>query len=91
MSVSVPSPTAEHALSIFKAHGGVLKTKSAMELGIHPRTLYALRDADRLERLDRGLYRIADGKPLENPDLLRWPSRFQRELYASSRHSRFIA
>ena len=70
MSVSVPSPTAEHALSIFRAHAGVLKTKSAMELGIHPRTLYALRDAGRLERLDRGLYRIADGKPLENPDLV---------------------
>ena len=70
MSVSVPSPTAEHALSIFRAHCGVLKTKSAMELGIHPRTLYALRDAGRLERLDRGLYRIADGKPLENPDLV---------------------
>lgn len=72
--ISVPlattSSTAERALSIFRAHGGVLKTQNAMRLGIHPRTLYALRDEERLERLDRGLYRVADGKPLDNPDFV---------------------
>jgi hypothetical protein len=61
---------AERALSIFRAGGGVLKTQSAMKLGIHPRTFYALRDDQLLERLDRGLYRVVDGKPLGNPDFV---------------------
>jgi predicted transcriptional regulator of viral defense system len=41
-----------------------------MKLGIHPRTLYALRDDALLERLDRGLYRLADAKSLSNPDFV---------------------
>jgi predicted transcriptional regulator of viral defense system len=41
-----------------------------LQLGIHPRTLYALRDAGALERLGRGLYRLADLPPLSNPDLV---------------------
>lgn len=65
-----PSSTTEQALDIFRAHGGVLKTQTAMNLGIHPRTLYALRDDAILERLDRGLYRLADAKPLSNPDFV---------------------
>ncbi len=70
MSLSGPTSTAERAPSIFRANGGVLKTQRAMKLGIHPRTLYALRDNQFLERLDRGLYRVADGKPLDSPDLV---------------------
>ena len=41
-----------------------------MKLGIHPRTLYALRDDALLERLDRGLYRFADAKPPVNRDFV---------------------
>jgi predicted transcriptional regulator of viral defense system len=41
-----------------------------MNLGIHPRTLYALRDYQLLEQLDRGLYRLADAKPLAHPDFV---------------------
>jgi predicted transcriptional regulator of viral defense system len=41
-----------------------------MKLGIHPRTLYELRDDQLLERLDRGLYRVADAEQLGNPDLV---------------------
>jgi predicted transcriptional regulator of viral defense system len=37
---------------------------------VHPRELYALRDAGKLERLERGLYRLANAKPLGNPDLV---------------------
>jgi predicted transcriptional regulator of viral defense system len=62
--------TIERALSIFRANGGVLKTQRAMKLGIHPRTLYALRDDELLERLDRGLYRLTDAGPLTNPDFV---------------------
>jgi hypothetical protein len=31
---------------------------------IHPRTLYALRDEGSIERLSRGLYRLANAVPL---------------------------
>jgi len=70
MPLPGPTPTAERALRIFRANGGVLKTKSAIKLGIHPRTLYTLRDDALLERLDRGLYRITNAKPLDNPDFV---------------------
>lgn len=70
MPLSAPISLTERALNIFRANGGVLKTQKAMKLGIHSRTLYALRDDALLERLGRGLYRLADAKPLGNPDFV---------------------
>ncbi|MFZ5593180.1 MAG: type IV toxin-antitoxin system AbiEi family antitoxin domain-containing protein [Pseudomonadota bacterium] len=58
------------AIHLFHSHGGVLRTSVALRLGIHPRTLYAMRDQGLLERLSRGLYRLADLPPLGNPDLV---------------------
>ena len=58
------------AENIFREHGGVLRTMEAIHHGVHPRTLYAMRDAGTLERLGRGLYRLADLPPLGNPDLV---------------------
>ncbi len=55
---------------VFRRHGGVLRASEAIRLGIHPRTLYAMRDAGELEQLSRGLYRLADLPPLGNPDLV---------------------
>ncbi len=46
-----------------------MRTSEAIRLGVHPRTLYAMRDAGDLERLSRGLYRLAEMPPLGNPDL----------------------
>ena len=48
----------------------MLRTGKALDLGIHRRTLYSLRDAGMLERLDRGLYRLAEMAPLSDPDLV---------------------
>lgn len=62
------SRTFETAKQVFRRQGGVLRTSEAIRLGIHPRTLYAMRDAGMLERLSRGLYRLADLPPLGNPD-----------------------
>lgn len=62
------NPTQE-ANKIFRQHNGVLRTSQALRLGIHPRTLYAMRDSGLLERLSRGLYRLAELPPLSNPDL----------------------
>ena len=49
----------------------MLRTSRALALGIHPRTLYALRDSGRLAEVARGLYRLADAPALSTPDLVR--------------------
>jgi predicted transcriptional regulator of viral defense system len=42
----------------------------AIALGIHPRTLYLLRDSNRLVSVSHGLYRLADLPELAEPDLI---------------------
>jgi predicted transcriptional regulator of viral defense system len=56
------------ALNQFRERGGILRTQEALRLGIHPRTLYALYDVGLLQRMTRGLYRLADLPPLAAPD-----------------------
>lgn len=58
------------ARSVFGKHGGMLRTSMAIRLGIHPRTLYALRDAGEIHQVGRGLYRISSSPPLSSPDLV---------------------
>lgn len=74
LSMKTDDPTqdrlARKAQAIFRKHGGTLRTTQAIAEGIHPRTLYTLRDAGILQRLSRGLYRLADSVPLANPDLV---------------------
>ncbi len=48
----------------------MLRTMQAVRLGVHPRTLYAMRDDGTLDQLARGLYRLADLPPLGTPDLV---------------------
>ena len=62
--------TLAKARQVFTKHGGMLRTSRAIRLGIHPRTLYALRDAKEIERVGRGLYRLSTAPPLSNPDLV---------------------
>ncbi|MBU2603642.1 MAG: type IV toxin-antitoxin system AbiEi family antitoxin domain-containing protein [Actinobacteria bacterium] len=63
-------PSIERALEIFRNAGGLLRTRQALAAGVHPRTLYAMRDAGLLDRLGRGLYRLANLPPLGSPDLV---------------------
>ena len=58
------------ARRVFRRRGGTLRTSQALDHGVHPRTLYAMRDAGLLERLDRGLYRLTDLPPLADPDVV---------------------
>lgn len=58
------------ARQVFTQHGGMLRTSKAIQLGIHPRTLYALRDAGEIEQVGRGLYRLSTAPPLSSPDLI---------------------
>jgi len=60
----------DRAVTVFKKHGGILRTAQALRAGIHPGTLYALRGSGVLEGVSRGVYRLADGSPLGNPDLV---------------------
>ncbi len=70
----------EMALALFRDQGGILTTTESLELGIHPRTLYALRDRGALQRLSRGLYRLADLPPLSHPDLVIVACRIPRAI-----------
>lgn len=63
-------PRFDRAVAIFKKHGGILRTAQALRAGIHPSTLYAMRDSGALEVVSRGVYRLAGGTPPGNPDLL---------------------
>lgn len=58
------------AEAAFRRHRGVLRTSHALQLGIHPRILYRLRDAGRLVAVTRGVYRLADLPEPSHPDLL---------------------
>lgn len=64
-------PTAhETTRQLFKRHGGTLRTQEALNAGVHPRTLYEMRDRGELEQLTRGVYRLVDMPPLSDPDLV---------------------
>jgi predicted transcriptional regulator of viral defense system len=58
------------ARDVFTEHGGMLRTGKALRLGIHPRTLYALRDSGEIEQVGRGLYRLSTAPALSSPDLV---------------------
>ncbi len=58
------------AANIFKKHGGILQTSQALKAGIHPATLYAMRDSGEIEVISRGVFRLSNMPPLGNPDLV---------------------
>lgn len=60
----------DRAVAIFKQHGGILRTAQALRAGIHPGTLYTMRDSGMLEVVSRGVYRLSSISPLGNPDLV---------------------
>jgi len=48
------------ALDIIRHLGGIIRTREALALGIHRRTLYGLRNEGELVPVTRGLYRIEE-------------------------------
>jgi predicted transcriptional regulator of viral defense system len=69
-STQPPNDRFAKALARFKKSGGILRTTQALREGIHPATLYALRDSGAIDMLSRGVYRLASSAPLGNPDLV---------------------
>ncbi|MBV8227352.1 MAG: type IV toxin-antitoxin system AbiEi family antitoxin domain-containing protein [Verrucomicrobia bacterium] len=69
--MKVPSRKALDELRrLSKDKGGMIRTTEAIRQGVHPRTLYQLRESGTLERLSRGVYRFSERKPLSEPDLV---------------------
>jgi len=60
----------QKAIKLFKKNQGLLRTAEAMRLGIHPRTLYLLRDEGLLEQLAKGIYRLIEVPDFSEPDLV---------------------
>jgi predicted transcriptional regulator of viral defense system len=55
---------------IFLANGGCMRTAKAITAGIHPRTLYLMRDQGKLIQVSRGVFRMASLPLISNPDLV---------------------
>ena len=70
----------EPVIEIFREHGGILRTGEAIELGIHPRDLYRLRDEGSIQALSRGVYRLTELPPLSDPDLVTVALRIPRAV-----------
>jgi len=75
-----PDTALSKALHLFTGHGGMLRTSHAIRLGVHPRTLYALRDSGEIESVGRGLYRLSTSQPLTSPDLVPLAIRIPRAV-----------
>ncbi|MGE5313145.1 MAG: type IV toxin-antitoxin system AbiEi family antitoxin domain-containing protein [Acidobacteriota bacterium] len=64
-------------IEIFRSAGGQLRMVDAINHGISRYMLYSLRDKKVIEQISRGIYRLADLPPIDNPDFvtvsLRYP------------------
>lgn len=76
-------PTAsarEDAKRLIREKSGVIRTAEAIQAGVHPRTLYELRDAGELVQISRGVYRLTDQQPVSNIDIVTVASRIPRAV-----------
>ncbi|MDL0432832.1 type IV toxin-antitoxin system AbiEi family antitoxin domain-containing protein [Marinobacter sp. TBZ242] len=62
--------------TMFRQHGGQLRLSEALAQGFSRYQFYQLRDEGLIEPVSRGLYRLADLPPIENPDLVAAVTRF---------------
>lgn len=63
------TPASKRALDEIRETGGLIRTREAIDRGIHPRTLKNLVEEGALEQVSRGVYRLAGEEPVSNPDL----------------------
>jgi len=73
---STPPSSRAHLQTLFRQHGGQLRLREALARGLSRHQFYRLRDEGLIEPLSRGLYRLVDLPPIENPDLVATVSRF---------------
>jgi predicted transcriptional regulator of viral defense system len=60
----------EKAIRIIKKHGGKIRMSVAIAAGISRYSLYMLRDKGIIEQVSRGIFRLSNLPPIENPDLM---------------------
>lgn len=60
----------EQAVAVFRRHKGIMRTKEALASGIHPRTLYHMRDEGIIHQIARGLYELGEGINATHPDFI---------------------
>lgn len=53
----------------FRGSGGIMRTSEALSAGIHPRTLYKMRDSGEVVELSRGVFQLASNSGHEHIDL----------------------
>jgi predicted transcriptional regulator of viral defense system len=58
----------------------MLRASDAIRLGVHPRTLYNVRDRGELEQVGRGIYRLSTAPPLTRPNLVSVTIRVRRAV-----------
>ncbi|HWL07651.1 MAG TPA: type IV toxin-antitoxin system AbiEi family antitoxin domain-containing protein [Planctomicrobium sp.] len=68
MDTPILTPT-DHAKSIFRENGGLLRMTDAVQAGIHRATLRGMVERGELEKISRGLYRLVENELLPYPDL----------------------
>lgn len=62
--------SSENLSDIFRRNNGILRTSEAIKLGVHPRTLYRMRDDGRIVELSRGIFRLAEISESNETDLM---------------------
>ena len=70
----------EEAKQLIRERSGIIRTADALQVGIHPRTLYELRDAGELAQISRGVYRLADQQPMSDVDIVTVATRIPRAV-----------
>lgn len=71
----------EQARHLIAERNGIIRTKEALNKGIHPSILYKLRDNGVLERVSRGVYRLADAQPISSLDIVTVAARIPRAVF----------
>ena len=69
MKRSEPDTLAQ-AEAVFREHGGTMRTRDVLAAGVHPRTLYWMRDNGVVEQLSRGLFHLASHELPQSPDIV---------------------
>ncbi len=54
----------------FVENNSMMRTGDAISAGIHPVTIYSMRQRGIIEQISRGLYRLTDGAVHINPDIV---------------------
>lgn len=68
--MNVSDQNISKAVAVFQKHKGIMRTKEVIAAGIHPRTLYFMRDEGIVAQVSRGLYELAEGSDINQPDLI---------------------